>query len=129
MYALVNDIESYPHFLPWCDKARILDPGERELRATLTLAAAGIRQSFTTRNVMEPGRRIDVRLLEGPFRTLEGAWEFETLPEGRCRVELEMRFEFRNRLTELALRKPLNHIFHSMVDAFVRRAEQIYGKR
>ena len=129
MYALVNDIESYPDFLPWCDKARILEPGERALRATLTLAAAGIRQSFTTRNVMEPGRRIDVRLLEGPFRSLEGSWIFEPLPEGRCRVELEMRFAFRNRITGLALQKPLNHIFHSMVDAFVRRAEQIHGKR
>ena len=129
MYALVNDIESYPRFLPWCREARVLEPGERELKATLTLAAAGIRQSFTTGNRMQPDRRIDVRLLEGPFRRLEGSWTFEPLPNGRCRIALEMNFEFRNRLAALALQKPLNHIFHSMVDAFIRRAEQIHGKR
>jgi len=129
MYALVNDIESYPRFLPWCSDARILQPGERELTATLTLAIAGIRHSFTTRNRMEPGRRIEVRLLDGPFRTLDGAWTFEALPDGRCRVALEMHFEFRNRLAAFALQKPFNHILHSMVDAFVRRAEQIHGKR
>ncbi|HEY7841517.1 MAG TPA: type II toxin-antitoxin system RatA family toxin [Gammaproteobacteria bacterium] len=129
MYALVNDIESYPRFLPWCSDARVLTPGERELTATLTLAAAGIRQSITTANRMDPGRRIDVRLLQGPFRKLEGSWMFEGLPDGRCRVELEMRFEFKSRLAELALHKPFNHIFHSMVDAFIRRAEQVHGQR
>jgi ribosome-associated toxin RatA of RatAB toxin-antitoxin module len=129
MYALVNDIESYPQFLPWCSDARILEPGEQQLRATLTLSAAGIRQSFTTLNHMQPGRRIDVRLLEGPLRRLEGSWTFEALPDGRSRVELQMQFEFGSRFAALALQKPFNHIFHSMVDAFIRRAEQIHGKR
>lgn len=78
---------------------------------------------------MDPGRRIDVRLLDGPFRTLDGSWSFEDLPDGRCRVELEMSFEFKSRLAGLVLQKPFNHIFHSMVDAFIGRAEQIHGKR
>jgi ribosome-associated toxin RatA of RatAB toxin-antitoxin module len=129
MFALVNDIGSYPAFLPWCSEAKILEAGEAELTATLTLAAAGVHQSFTTRNRMQPGRRIDLQLLDGPFRRLDGSWTFEPLPGGGCSVELCMNFEFKSRLAGLALQKPFNHILHSMVDAFIRRAEQLHGQR
>jgi ribosome-associated toxin RatA of RatAB toxin-antitoxin module len=129
MFALVNDIGSYPAFLPWCSGANILETGEDQLTATLTLSAAGVHQSFTTRNRMQPGRRIELQLLDGPFRRLDGSWTFEPLPDGGCRIDLCMNFEFKSRLASLALQKPFNHILHSMVDAFIRRAEQLHGKR
>ena len=129
MYRLVNDVEAYPRFLPWCSQARVLEAGNEELTAVLTFEAAGARQSFTTRNRMQPGRRIDVQLLTGPFKYLHGFWEF--LPDGEhaCRLRLEMEFEFRNRLVQIALNKVFSTIVDSLVEAFTKRAEQVYGRR
>ena len=129
MYALVNDVESYPEFLPWCTDAEVFDPQPHRLRATISLAAGKIRQVFTTENAMEPGRRIDVHLVSGPFRYLEGHWEFRPEVHGGSRVVLEMSFEFKNKIVKLALNKLFNHIVATLVDAFQERAEQVYGRR
>jgi ribosome-associated toxin RatA of RatAB toxin-antitoxin module len=128
MYELVNGVEAYPEFLPWCSAARVLERNETELTASLTFQAAGAKQTFTTRNRMQPGRRIDVQLVDGPFRYLNGFWEF--IPEGTgSRLRLEMQFEFSNRLLQIALNKAFSRIIDSLVDAFTRRAEQLYGPR
>lgn len=127
MYALVNDIESYPQFLPWCSAARVIAPGATALSASITLSAAGVHQTFTTQNRMQPDRRIEVQLVDGPFRRLDGYWNFSPLPAGGCRVELEMNFEYRNRLLRLALDKVFNRILDTLVDAFTRRAAQVHG--
>jgi len=129
MYALVNDIESYPRFLPWCTEARILEPGEREQTASVSLASGPVRQTFTTRNTMQPGRRIDVRLLSGPFSRLNGRWEFDPQGERDCRIAFRMEFEFKNRLLRLSLQKVFHLIVNSLVESFTRRAEQLHGRR
>jgi ribosome-associated toxin RatA of RatAB toxin-antitoxin module len=129
MYELVNGVESYPEFLPWCTAAEVQERSETELTAVLTFEAAGARQSFTTRNRMQPGRRIDVHLVTGPFKYLDGFWEFIPEGAGNCRLRLEMQFEFRNRLVQVALNKAFSMIVNSLVDAFTRRAEQLYGPR
>lgn len=128
MYDLVNDIESYPAFLPWCSDASVTVHGEDSLTASLSMAAGRIRQSFSTENTMQPGRRIEVRLVRGPFRYLRGYWTFEPVDGGAsCRISLEMDFEFKNKLLKMTLSKLFHHIMDSLVDAFIRRARQVYG--
>lgn len=127
MYDLVNDIESYPAFLPWCSEASVQVHGEDSLTASLTMATGRIHQSFTTENTMQPGRRISVRLVSGPFRHLHGHWRFDPADGGACLITLEMDFEFKNKLLKLTLSKLFHHIVDSLVDAFTRRAQQVYG--
>lgn len=129
MYALVNDIESYPVFLPWCSAAEVLNRGPRQLTASVSLEAGKIKQSFTTKNTMQPGRSIDMRLIKGPFKHLTGSWKFGPLNENSCTVSLDMNFEFKNKLLKLALSSTFNKIMKTLVESFTRRAEAIYGRR
>ena len=129
MYALVNDIEAYPEFLPWCSDARVLTRQGDTLTASVSMALGRIQHTFTTANTMQPGRRIAVRLLSGPFRHLEGSWELIPAGDQGCEIRLEMHFEFKSRLLELSLGKVFSQIINSMVGAFTRRAEQIYGRK
>ena len=129
MFALVNDVESYPGFLPWCSAAEIEDAGENHLIATITLSWGKIQQSVTTRNTLQPGRRIDMELVRGPLRQLSGAWRFDDVAGGHCRVSLDMDFEFKNKILKLALDKAFGHLTYSSVDAFRNRARQVYGGR
>ena len=128
MYALVNDIESYPEFLPWCSDARVLTRQDDTLTASVSMALGRIRHTFTTANTMQPGRQIAVRLLSGPFRHLEGTWNLTPAGEHACEIRLEMQFEFKNRLLELSFAKVFSQIVNSLVSAFTRRAGQIYGR-
>lgn len=123
MYALVDDIEAYPKFLPWCPRAEVLAAAEREKTARLTLARGGLRTSFTTRNALEPGRRIDMRLQDGPFRHLHGAWTFDDIPHG-CRVALDMEFEVKGSLRLIALPVVFAEICNRLVNAFVAEAHR-----
>ena len=129
MFALVNDIESYPSFLPWCSDARVSAREDTRLRASISLRIGKLSQTFSTQNTMEPGRRISVELLHGPFSHLHGHWRFDPLPDGGCVVRLEMDFEFKNRVLKLALEKGFHMIANSLVDAFTARAREIYGRR
>ena len=129
MFALVNDVESYPRFLPWCVGAEIEGAVKNQLIATVTLSWGGIRQSVTTRNTLQPSRRITMDLVRGPFKQLTGCWQFDEVAGNCCRVCLELHFEFKNRILKLALDKAFEHIMYSSVDAFNNRATQIYGKR
>ncbi|MEA5446900.1 type II toxin-antitoxin system RatA family toxin [Gammaproteobacteria bacterium AB-CW1] len=128
MFELVNDIESYPQFLPWCRDAKVLSREEHELTASLTLAKGGIHRSFTTRNSMEPGQLIDIRLVDGPFRHLEGEWRFEALREDASKVKLDMSFEVSSGVLSAVLGPVFHQIANSLVDAFVRRAHQVHGR-
>lgn len=127
MYALVNDVESYPEFLPWCSHTTLHDSREDWLRASLTLKASKLEYTFTTENTMEPDRLIRVTLVEGPFKHLTGSWHFEDLGNGQCFITLHMQFEFKNRVLKLALNKTFNRIINSLVDAFTARARELYG--
>ena len=126
MYALVDDVESYPRFLPWCLEARVQQSGARK-RATLTVGVSGIRQSFTTENQNQPGRAIDMRLVEGPFRQFNAAWRFTPLGERACHIEYSMRYQFASRTLAKLLEPLFNQIADTMVEAFTRRADELHG--
>ena len=128
MYALVNDIAAYPEFLPWCRSTGVRNQSDTHLQATLTLEAGKIRHSFTTENTMQPGRMINVRLVEGPFKFLTGCWRFESLSPRSCNVRLDIQFEFKNKVLKLILSKVFNHMMESLVDSFIQRARVIHGK-
>ena len=129
MYVLVNDIESYPTFLPWCTAAKILSKQEERLTAKLSLALGKIKQSFTTENTMQDGSQIEMRLIEGPFKHLNGYWKFNLEDEQSCQIQLHMNFEFKNKIFKHTLGKAFYKVMDSLVESFVQRAQQIYGNR
>ena len=128
MYDLVNDVGSYPEFLPWCRDARILFADGERMEARLTLAAGGLRHSLTTRNELKNGEHIRIALVDGPFRNLSGDWHFRDAADGACVVDLEMEFEFKNRLLRRALEPVFSRVVHSLIDSFRRRAVALYGR-
>src|SRR3954469_3010863 len=127
VYALVEDIEAYPQFLPWCREVRVHERAASETRATLTVGVGGVRQSFTTRNENLPGETIDMRLVEGPFRAFAATWQFTPLAAGACRIEFSLQYEFSSRALGRLPEPLFDRIADTMVDAFARRADEIYG--
>ncbi|MFO8004761.1 type II toxin-antitoxin system RatA family toxin [Thioalkalivibrio sp.] len=128
MFSLVNDVESYPEFLPHCRSARVLEARDDTIKATIELAKGALHKSFTTLNRLDSPHRIEMRLVDGPFRRLHGVWGFTEQEGGGTRVELDLEFEFANRLMALAIGPVFNHVANSLVDAFVRRAQSIHGE-
>ncbi|HXH04080.1 MAG TPA: type II toxin-antitoxin system RatA family toxin [Candidatus Competibacteraceae bacterium] len=129
MYRLVNDIESYPRFLPWCRATRVLSRDEDEIRASIEIYKGGINRWFTTRNRLQPDKMIEIRLLDGPFRRLEGYWHFQALGESACKVSLNLEFEFSNPVLRMAVGPVFSQITNTLVDAFCKRAVDVYGRR
>lgn len=125
MYALVERVEDYPGFLPWCDGSEVLARSADTMLAVLHVNYHGIKTRFSTSNRNEPGRSIRMRLHEGPFRLLEGEWRFTALTERACKVELQLRYEFSSHLLERVLGAVFNHIVGTFVESFVRRADQM----
>lgn len=125
VYALVADIESYPRFLPWCAGARVQE-GPQGVTATLEIGVKGLRQSFTTRNENKPGESIDMHLVDGPFRRFEAAWRFKPLAPHACGISFSLEVEFSSRAAGRLLEPLFAKIADSMVDAFSRRADEIY---
>jgi ribosome-associated toxin RatA of RatAB toxin-antitoxin module len=129
MFALVNDIEAYPEFLPWCRRAEIFERVDDELHATIEMSKGGVHKSFSTRNRVQPGKCIEMHLLNGPFQRLDGFWRFDALGEDGCKVSLDMQFEFASKVLSAAVGPVFSQIANSLVDAFQKRAVQVYGKR
>ena len=129
MYGLVADIESYGKFLPWCGGARIVARDADSVTAAIDIAYHGVHKTFTTRNKLEPGRVMELQLVDGPFKFLQGHWRFEELDERACKVSLDLSFEFSNRLLAFAIGPVFSNIATGLVDSFRHRAEEIYGKR
>lgn len=129
MYRLVADVEAYPRFLPWCRSVRVLERNGAHVRATLELAKGPVHRSFTTVNRMLEGERIEMRLEEGPFRHLHGHWEFLPLGDEGSKVTLEMDFDFSSRLLAVTVGPVFHEIANRLVDAFLERAMQVYGRR
>lgn len=128
MYALVEDIESYPKFLPWCSDAVVsVREGTRTV-ATMHIDFHGIREQFTTDNVNEAGRMIAMELVSGPFHHLRGHWRFTPLAEDACKIEFRIEYEISSRLLERVIGPVFKHIAHGFMGAFVRRAEQLHGR-
>ena len=126
MYALVEDIEAYPGFLPWCLAAVVHERRAGTTKATLTIGLPALQQSFTTLNENRPGEAIEMRLVEGPFRRFGAQWRFVPLSPQACRIEFSLQYEFSSRALGRLLAPLFDGIADSMVDAFVRRAAQVY---
>jgi ribosome-associated toxin RatA of RatAB toxin-antitoxin module len=127
MFELVNNIEAYPQFLPWCSDARVLARDDQQIRAQLKLAKRGMETSFTTLNLLQRDRQVEMRLLEGPFRKLQGLWRFEPVDASACRVSLDMAFELSSKIMALTLGPVFEEAANHLVDAFLGRADEVYG--
>ncbi|HEY8054003.1 MAG: type II toxin-antitoxin system RatA family toxin [Steroidobacterales bacterium] len=123
LFALINDIESYPQFLPWCTHTRVQSRTPREIVATLGVRQGALHGEFTTRNTLEADRSIKMDLVSGPFRSLQGQWLLTPVEAG-CRVELAMRFAFKSVLTGMMFEPLFAETLGSLVDAFVARARK-----
>jgi ribosome-associated toxin RatA of RatAB toxin-antitoxin module len=134
MYELVTDVQDYPSFLPWCDKAEVLEHHEDGITARLGLAYMGVRHAFTTRNLHVPGTSVTVQLVDGPFSLLDGTWLFHPLgrpggEEQACKIEFDLRYAFSSKALETVVSPVFDKVANTFVDSFVRRAEDVYGAR
>jgi ribosome-associated toxin RatA of RatAB toxin-antitoxin module len=128
LYALVEDIEAYPRFLPWCRGARVRERSVERTIATLAVGLKDLRFEFSTENRNRPPEAIDMRFLEGPFRRFEAHWRFHALGEQATRIEYSMAYELAGGLAARALAPLLERIADTMVDAFTRRADQLHAR-
>lgn len=131
MYELVTAVESYPAFLPWCERAEVLARDEAGMTARLHLQFAGLRHAFTTRNQQVAERSVSMQLVDGPFSLLDGLWQFQPLGDQvqACKIEFDLRYAFANRAFETVLSPVFDKVANTFVDSFVQRAEQVYGER
>ena len=127
MFDLVDNIEAYPEFLPWCSDSRILSRKDDVVEAELIIAKGGFKKSFATRNLLDHGGRITIALLNGPFTHLEGKWDFMPLREDASKISLDLEFEMSGKLASLAFGAVFNQICNTMVASFTERAKEIYG--
>ncbi|MBI3779008.1 MAG: type II toxin-antitoxin system RatA family toxin [Gammaproteobacteria bacterium] len=127
MFDLVADIPSYPKFLPWCGGARIVSTQGDETIAAIDIAYSGVHKTFSTRNLLQPGKMLEMRLLEGPFSYLQGFWQFKELDATSCKISLDLEFEVANRIVGLVLTPAFSNIANQLVDRFHRRASELYG--
>jgi ribosome-associated toxin RatA of RatAB toxin-antitoxin module len=127
MFALVDDVPSYPKFLPWCGGAQINERDASGAVVTLLIRYRGLEQAFTTRNEHVDGHGIDISLVSGPFSKLRGKWRFLELREGACKVELTLDFTFSNILLEKLVGPVFQHIATTFIDSFIKRARALYG--
>lgn len=131
MYRLVTEVDQYPQFLPWCDRARVLAADASGMTAEVGISFGGIRQTFTTRNEHVPDRQVVMTLVNGPFSRLDGEWNFVPLGDGAqraCKVELTLNYGFDNAILGKLVGPVFDRIAGSLVDAFVKRARQVYGE-
>lgn len=126
MFNLVNTIEDYPQFVPWCQSAEVLSRNDDEIQATLHFARSGLQKAFSTCNRLQKDKVIEIRLLQGPFRHLEGFWRFDSLENNSCQITLDLEFEFSNRLLGLAFGPLFTQVANLLVDVFCKRAAEVY---
>ncbi|MDW3095122.1 MAG: type II toxin-antitoxin system RatA family toxin [Gammaproteobacteria bacterium] len=126
MYALVNDIESYPNFVPWCSKSSSKKISENEKQAALYFSRGAIKTSFTTRNTLSPDESIELHLVDGPFSQLHGSWKFVDIDGDGSHVKLDLEFEISNRMLKIALETFFSQICDRLVTSFVQRANDVY---
>lgn len=131
MYALVTDVNQYAQFLPWCDQARVVELHEDGMTAEIGIAFGGLHQKFTTRNTHQLNSAVNMKLLNGPFSQLDGQWRFLPLGDGSqraCKVELSLNYGFDSSTLSKLIGPVFDKIAANLVDAFVQRAQQVYGE-
>lgn len=129
MYDLVNDIDAYDTFLPYCSESTVHYRDADEVKGTLVISAAGMSKSFTTCNHLQRNKMIEIRLVDGPFRHLEGFWRFDETQDGGCRISFDLEFEFAGGLFSMILGPVFEQVTNKMVDAFCARAEEMHAQR
>lgn len=127
MYSLVNAIEDYPQFLPFCESSEVHSRTDDEVRASLVLSGLGVQKSFTTLNRLQHNKMIEIVLLDGPFKHLEGFWRFDEVEDNHCRISLDLEFEVSGGLFGFAFAPIFHQMASTLVDAFHKRADEIYG--
>jgi ribosome-associated toxin RatA of RatAB toxin-antitoxin module len=127
MYKLVDDVESYAEFLPWCTRAELKSRDEHELIASLSIGYGAFNSRFTTRNTLQPPEQMTMQLLDGPFRMLEGRWRFRQIGEQGCEVTLRIEFEFTSAVQDALFGRAFETICNELIEAFVRRAHDVYA--
>ena len=127
MYALVADVDAYPQFLPWCSATEVRQTEAERAVATLHVNYHGLRLHFTTENRMEKGALIDMTLVNGPFKHLDGFWRFVPLSAQACKIEFQLSYELSGKLVEKIAGPVFNHIANTLVEVFVKRATALYG--
>ncbi|MCE0558709.1 MULTISPECIES: SRPBCC family protein [unclassified Motilimonas] len=126
MFDLVNDVNAYPEFLPGCSGSAVLAHSDNLMRASVNVAKAGIKKTFTTENILVPSERIIMQLVDGPFKHLRGGWTFTPLDDKACKVALDLEFEFSSKLVEVAFGRVFHDLCHAMIKAFTERAKEVY---
>ncbi len=127
MFDLVASVENYPKFLPWCGGVKVMERSDDTLVACLAIAFHGVKQSFTTRNHNTRPSQMTMKLVDGPFKVMDGTWTFKALRADACKVEFDLRYEFSSMLLEQLIGPVFGMIANSMVDSFCKRAETVYG--
>jgi ribosome-associated toxin RatA of RatAB toxin-antitoxin module len=128
MFALVDNVADYPQFLPWCGGTSVIVLDESRVKATVHINYHHVKQSFTTENMRQQGQRIDIKLLDGPFKQLDGRWQFIALTPSACKIEFRLNYEFSSKLLEKVVGPVFHYIASTFVEAFIKRAEQVYAK-
>jgi ribosome-associated toxin RatA of RatAB toxin-antitoxin module len=128
MFDLVEGVEQYPQFLPWCSGTSVNHRDPQSTHATININYRGIKQSFSTENRKSPPQLMTLRLVEGPFRSLDGEWRFTPLGDDACRIDFRLSYEFSSPLLEKLVGPVFGHIAGTMVDAFLKRADLVYGQ-
>ncbi|MCK4710755.1 MAG: type II toxin-antitoxin system RatA family toxin [Gammaproteobacteria bacterium] len=128
MYDIVNAVEDYPGFLPWCASSKVLGQSETEMEASILMKKGALNHSFSTRNTLTVNEVIHMQLIDGPFKSLSGDWLFTPLSEQASKIELHLNFEFSNRIVGMLIGPVFTQIADSLVDAFCQRAHQVYKK-
>ena len=127
MYELVADVDNYQHFLPWCSGSRTLEKTADTIKGQVDIQHLGMHKTFTTMNQMHKNKMIEMCLVDGPFKQLNGFWRFDALDENGCKISLDLEFEFSNKIMSMAFGPVFSQIANNMVDAFCQRAMDIYG--
>lgn len=127
MFRLVNDVEQYPEFLPWCHRATVLSRDASHIKAELVLAKGGLEKSFTTVNALDAPKQMIMELVDGPFKHLRGIWDFHAMGDHECQVALDLEFQFSSKMVALMFGPFFQQAAHMLVDAFVKRADDVYG--
>lgn len=128
MFDLVNDVDRYQQFLPWCGGSKKLEESEHNSVASVTISFKGVHKTFTTANQLERPKQIKLTLIDGPFSQLEGTWTFKPLDDNACKLNLDLDFDFSNRLVGSVIGPVFKIIADSMIESFIKRADELYGQ-
>ncbi len=127
MFKLINDVLAYPSFLPDCSDSKIINKDDNSITAALLVSKAGFKKWFTTKNTLISNEEIQLMLVDGPFKQLQGSWQLTPLSDDACKVSLSLEYEFSNKVFDIAFGRAFNHLTNNMVQAFTQRAKDVYG--